>query len=59
MPPGSGIDACDEDAAGFDGWYTDRAIAAAIMRDWVKRFPHWVVGLVLSDQIWFGAGNYA
>jgi hypothetical protein len=30
--PGSGT-ACDEDAAAFDGWYTDRAAAAAVMQD--------------------------
>ena len=43
MLPGSGT-ACDEDAASFDGWYTDRAAAAAVMQDWVKRFPHWLSG---------------
>jgi len=57
MLPGSGT-ACDEDAASFDGWYTDRAAAAAVMQDWVKRFPHWI-GLVHSDQVWFGAGDYS
>ena len=55
--PGSGM-ACDDDAAGFDGWYSARADALDVAKDWVARFPQWIVGLVSSDQVWFGDGDF-
>jgi hypothetical protein len=55
--PGSGL-ACDEDAAGFDGWYSDRQDALDQAKDWSSRFPQWIVALVQSDQIWFGNGDF-
>jgi len=56
--PGSG-NVCSDDAAGFDGWYFDKADALAIAKDWSVKFPQWVVALVTSDQIWFGNGDFA
>lgn len=56
--PMSGV-FCDEDAAGFDGWYTLREDALAIAKDWVRRFPGWVIGLVTSDCVWFGNGDFS
>jgi hypothetical protein len=50
---------CDEDAAAFDGWYSDRADALAIAEAWAAEYPQWIVGLVASDQIWFGNGDFA
>jgi hypothetical protein len=55
---GSGA-APEDDAAGFDGWYTDRKVAVSIARDWAARFPSWIVALVRSDLVWFGNGNFA
>ncbi len=55
--PGSGI-ACDEDAAGFDGWYSDRADALAVFEDWRRRFPYWIVALVQQNLAWFGDGDF-
>jgi hypothetical protein len=52
-------DRFDEDACGFDGWYSDRADAMAQAEDWVRRFPHWIVGLVRSDLVWFGNGDFS
>jgi hypothetical protein len=43
----------EDDCAAFDGWYSDRADALEIYRDWCKRFPHWIVGLVKSEEIRF------
>jgi hypothetical protein len=54
---GSGL-LCEDDAAGFDGWYTAREDALAIARRWAARFPQWIVALVRSDQIWFGDGDF-
>ena len=48
----------DEDAAAFDGWYSDREDALAVAEDWVNRYPQWIVGLVCSDQVWFGQGDF-
>ena len=48
----------DEDAAAFDGWYADRADALAVAEDWAVRYPQWIVGLVTSDTVWFGQGDY-
>ena len=56
--PMSGV-FCDEDAAGFDGWYTLREDAPRIAEDWARRFPGWVIGLVSSDQIWFGNCDFS
>jgi hypothetical protein len=56
--PGSG-DFPEDDAASFDGWYTDREDALATAKDWVARHPHWIVGLVRSDLIWFGPGDFS
>jgi hypothetical protein len=49
----------DEDAAGFDGWYADREDALAVAEAWVEEFPGWIVGLVQSDRIWFGQGDFS
>lgn len=49
---GSGL-APEDDCAAFDGWYADRAEALAVYRDWCARYPHWVVGLVQSDEVRF------
>jgi hypothetical protein len=48
----------DEDAAAFDGWYADREDALAVAQDWSVRYPQWIVGLVHSDTVWFGQGDY-
>jgi hypothetical protein len=48
-----------EDAAAFDGWYTDRAVALEVAADWVRKHPQWIVGLVRSDLLWFGDGDFA
>ena len=56
--PGSGI-ACDEDAAGFDGWYSEREVALAIAKDWAARFDGWIVSLVQSQWTRFGDGNFS
>ena len=50
--PESGL-FCDEDAAAFDGWYSERGLALRIAEDWVAKHPGWIVGLVSSDLIWF------
>jgi hypothetical protein len=56
--PGSGAFPRD-DAAAFDGWYSDRNDALAVARDWVARHPQWIVALVRSDLIWFGDGDFS
>jgi hypothetical protein len=48
----------DEDAAAFNGWYSDRADALAEAEHWAARYPQWIVGLVSSDLIWFGNGAF-
>jgi hypothetical protein len=48
-----------DDAAAFDGWYTDRNDALAVAQDWVARHPQWIVGLVRSDLVWFGDGDFS
>ena len=48
----------ETDAAAFDGWYRDRAQARMVAKDWVARHPHWIVGLVRSDPVWFGDGDF-
>ena len=48
-----------DDAASFDGWYTDREDALAAAKDWVARHPHWIVRLVRPDLIWFGPGDFS
>ena len=48
----------DEDAAGFDGWYSDRDDAMAVAKDWSLRYPQWIVALVRSDLVWFGNGDF-
>lgn len=55
--PGSGTFPAD-DAAAFDGWYVDRRNALAVAEDWAERHPRWIVGLVRSDLVWFGDGNF-
>jgi hypothetical protein len=47
-----------DDAAGFDGWYSDREEALAVARDWAALHPHWIVALVQSDLVWFGNGDF-
>jgi hypothetical protein len=49
----------EDDAAAFDGWYMDREDALAVAEDWVRRYPYWIVGLVSSDRIWFGEGDFS
>jgi hypothetical protein len=56
--PCSGI-APEDDAAAFDGWYADRRDALAIANDWAARYPQWIVGLVQSDLVWFGDGDFS
>jgi len=56
--PGSGAFP-EDDAAAFDGWYADREDALAVARDRITRHPHWIVGLVRSDVIWFGSGDFS
>ena len=29
-----------------------------VAKDWVARHPHWIVGLVRSDPVWFGDGDF-
>jgi hypothetical protein len=55
--PGSGA-VCEDDAAGFDGWYAHREEALAVARNWVSQYPRRVVALVSSDLIWFGLGDF-
>lgn len=55
--PGSGL-MCDDDAAGFDGWYFDRTDALAVAEDWAREYPRWIVALVSSDLIWFSNENF-
>ena len=47
-----------DDAAAFDGWYSHRAQARMVAKDWAARHPQWIVGLVRSDLIWFGDGDF-
>ena len=54
---GSG-NAPEEDAASFDGWYADRDDAMAVARHWADKYPQWIVGLVASDTVWFGDGDF-
>jgi hypothetical protein len=49
----------EDDAACFDGWYSDRVDALMVANDWMNRFPRWIVALVQSDQIWFGDGDFS
>jgi hypothetical protein len=49
----------EDDAAAFDGWYSDREEALAVAQDWIARHPQWIVTLVCSDLIWFGDGDYS
>jgi hypothetical protein len=51
--PGTGLFP-DEDVASFDGWYSDRALAATVSEDWKRQFPYWTVALVASEDIHFG-----
>ena len=56
--PGSGAFP-EDDAAGFDGWYSDRADALDVAERWKLRFPQWIVALVESDMIWVGNGDFS
>lgn len=56
--PGSGP-VPEHDVAGFDGWYADREIAAAIFEDWKQRFPQWIVALVEMRDSHFGNGDFS
>jgi hypothetical protein len=49
----------ENDAAAFDGWYSNREDALAVARDWVARNPQWIVALVRSDLVWFGDGDFS
>jgi hypothetical protein len=55
--PGSGK-VPDQDAAGFDGWYSDRADALAVAEVWVAEYPYWIVALVRSDTVWFSDRDF-
>jgi len=48
----------EDDAAAFDGWYSDKHDALAVAKDWVERHPQWIVGLVQSELVWFGNGDF-
>ena len=48
----------EDDAAAFDGWYSDKHDALAVAKDWVERHPQWIVGLVQSEFVWFGNGDF-
>jgi hypothetical protein len=39
---------CDEDAAGFDGWYAAREEALAVAKHWATQYRGWVVALVAN-----------
>jgi hypothetical protein len=54
---GSGL-VPEDDAACFDGWYTDRADALDCAQRWAARHPQWIVALVRSDLVWFGEGDF-
>ena len=54
--PGSGTFP-EDDAAAFDGWYSDKQDALAVAQDWVAQHPQWIVGLVQSELVWFGNGD--
>jgi hypothetical protein len=56
--PGSGV-RCEDDAAGFDGWYSIRGWAVDVAEYWVKEYPGWIVAIIQSDQIWFGQGDFS
>jgi hypothetical protein len=49
----------DDDAAGFDGWYSDRKEAMAVAESWVQEYSGWIVALVQSDQVWFGQADFS
>jgi hypothetical protein len=37
----------------------NRENTLAVAKDWVAQHPHWIVGLVRSDLIWFGPGDFS
>ncbi|MGA7809299.1 hypothetical protein [Bradyrhizobium sp.] len=55
--PDSG-DTPEDDAAAFDGWYSDRNDAIAVASGWAASYPQWIVGIVESDLIWIGNGDF-
>jgi hypothetical protein len=55
--PGSGTFP-EDDAAAFDGWYSDRQDALAVAQEWAARHPQWIVGLVQTELVWFGDGDF-
>jgi hypothetical protein len=55
--PGSGVFP-EDDAAAFDGWYSDKQEALAVAQDWVERHPQWIVSLVQSERVWLGNGSF-
>lgn len=46
----------EDDAAAFDGWYSIREWALAIAKDWVERYPRWIVVVVREDH-WASDSN--
>ena len=49
----------ENDASAFDGWYGDKEDALVVAKDWVARYPKWIVGLVCSELVWFGEGDFS
>ena len=43
----------EDDEAAFDGWYSDKADAERVYKDWCKRFPNGIVALVQMDKAKF------
>ena len=54
---GSGS-APEDHCAAFDAWYSDRNDALAVYHDWCQRYPHWIVGLVKSDETRFSNSDW-
>ena len=55
--PGSGT-FCDDDAAAFDGWYSDHEDALEIARAWHASHYGWIVAVVCQDQVFYGGGDF-
>lgn len=48
MPVAGGFP--DEDPCAFDGWYFVEALAQGIYKDWCRRYPDWIVALVIQQK---------
>jgi hypothetical protein len=51
MPIGGGSP--EEDPCAFDGWHSIKAAAEAVYKDWLRRYPDWVVALVEAERVRF------